>query len=535
MSNGDFFGPGELASAQREAILTLTQHGEELPWPKRQPLPPLRREVPSMPSALVPTVFRPWVEDEAERLGVCREFLAVPAVIAAGSLLGRNLTIRPKALDSWTVAPNLWGILVGRPSSMKSPAASAALAPLRRLAAEAYEDYRAAREVARARLDLLNARRAAAVKKAAAGKLSTEAAEAVLRDLDAQIAEAERSGVRRRFIVNDATVEALTVILAENPRGVFLERDELSGFFLTLRREGHEADRPFYIEAYEGGIYGGYESDRIARGNTRAPGPCLSFFGTIQPGRLDRLVRGAVGGRGEADGFLQRFQLTVWPDVPGDGHGVDREPNEQASSGVLRVFRALDLARPETFAATLEDGALPYLHFDAEGQDLFRAWLDDHHRTAKAADLARHPAFEEYLVKQRKTVPALALIFHVLSVAAGDRRPSPVGAEFVALAADWAEFLRLHAEKMYAVELRENVAAAHALAARLEAKAVPDGLTVSDLTERDWAGLDESGLVHAAVAELEAVGWVRRVLEPTGGRTRTVIRVHPDFRQGVAS
>jgi len=43
---------------------------------------------------------------------------------------------------------------------MKSPAASAALAPLRRLNAEAFETT-AARDLARARVDLLNARRAA--------------------------------------------------------------------------------------------------------------------------------------------------------------------------------------------------------------------------------------------------------------------------------------------------------------------------------------------------------------------------------------
>ncbi len=517
------------AFAERQRTSALAP---EPPWPKRQPLPPLRRAVPSMPSTLVPAIFRPWLEDEAERLGVCLEFLAVPAVIAAGSLIGRAVTIRPKARDRWTIVPNLWGALVGRPSSMKSPAASAALAPLRRLTFEAFEDYRAARDVARARLDILNGRRAATVKKAAAGKLTTESAEAALRELDAQIAETERAAVRRRLVVNDATVEALTVILAENARGVLLVRDELSGFLQTLNREGHEADRPFYIEAYEGGLYGDYESDRIARGNTRAAGPCVSIFGAIQPGRLDRLVRGAVAGRGEADGFLQRFQLVVWPDDFADVPGADREPDERAFADALRALRALDSAHPETLGATLEDGALPYLRFDPDAQDVFREWLEDHHRTTRTADLATRPAFEEYLVKQRKTVPALSLIFHALSVVAGETQPGPVRAEAVALAADWGAFLRLHAEKAYAVELREAVGAAHALAAKLQAGAVPDGGTVRDLTERDWAGLDNAGLVHAAVDELEAVGWVRRVPEPTAGRTRTLIRVHPDFRQG---
>jgi putative DNA primase/helicase len=355
----------------------------------------------------------------------------------------------------------------------------------------------------------------------------------MLRDLEAEIATAKEAARRRRLTVNDATVEALQVVLSENPRGILHVRDELSGFLRQLDRDGHEADRPLVLEAYEGGIHGDYESDRIIRGSTRIEGPCVAMFGTIQPGRLEQYVRGAVAGRENADGFLQRFQLLVWPDE-GPERGEDRRPDARAFDEALRVFRGLDTGAPATFGAQEEDGALSFLRFARDAQALFDEWQDAHYHEIRADSLEAAPAFEEYLSKQRKTVPALALVFHAVAVVSGETAPGPVSASALDLALNWSAFLRAHAEKVYAVELRSNVAAAGALAAKLEARAVRDGSTVNDLGERDWAGLEEPALVHAALDVLEPAGWIRRVFEPTAGRTRTVIRTHPDFRGAAA-
>ena len=160
---------------------------------------------------------------------------------------------------------------------------------------------------------------------------------------------------------------------------------------------------------------------------------------------------------------------------------------------------------------------------------MFDDWLEEHFDEARAA--GDTPAFEEYLVKQRKTVPALALIFHAVNVAGGFARPGPVGADALDLAINWGAFLKIHAQKIYATELRQAETAAHAFAGRLLRSAVPDGLTVADIGERDWSGLADTALVHSALDILEPLGWVRRDYQTTAGRTRTVVRVHPDFRQ----
>ncbi len=69
------------------------------------------------------------------------EFIAVPAIVAAGSVIGRKVGIRPQTNTDWYEVPNLWGCIVGRPGVMKSPAVQQALKPLSRLQADARREY----------------------------------------------------------------------------------------------------------------------------------------------------------------------------------------------------------------------------------------------------------------------------------------------------------------------------------------------------------------------------------------------------------
>lgn len=103
------------------------------------------RPLPDAPSpmafdmALLPGSLRPWVDDMAERLQCPPEPCAATALVGAGSILGNRIGVRPQENRDWTECPNLWGMIVGRPGTMKSPAMSQALAPLRRLQVQARE------------------------------------------------------------------------------------------------------------------------------------------------------------------------------------------------------------------------------------------------------------------------------------------------------------------------------------------------------------------------------------------------------------
>jgi TPR repeat protein len=119
--------------------------------------------------------------------------------------------------------------------------------------------------------------------------------------------------VERRFITNDTTVEKLGELLRDNSRGILIFRDELIGFLRGMEREGHEQDRAFYLEVWDGG--GQFTYDRIGRGTIHIPSCVVAIVGAACPGPLQEWVsQRAATGCGD-DGLLQRFQVAVWRDL----------------------------------------------------------------------------------------------------------------------------------------------------------------------------------------------------------------------------
>ena len=91
-------------------------------WGVPQPIPDGLLPVTPMPLALVPAAFQGWLEDVAKRMQVPLEFVTIPAIVVASSVIGSQCRIRPKRRDDWAVMPNLWGAVIGRPGVMKGPA-----------------------------------------------------------------------------------------------------------------------------------------------------------------------------------------------------------------------------------------------------------------------------------------------------------------------------------------------------------------------------------------------------------------------------
>ena len=173
------------------------------------------------------------------------------------------------------------------------------------------------------------------------------------------------------------------------------------------------------------------------------------------------------------------------------------------------------------------------LRFTAEAQELFDEWRDELERRLRAPEAEATPAFTAHLAKYRSLMPALALIFHLVEVC--DLGPpmdgGPVSLDAARLAAEWCEFLELHARKVYAAELAPEASAARKLAERIRKGQVTDGMTVREIYRREWSGLADSVGVHGAVDALAEVGWLRVENPPGDGRTPNVIRLHPDLRR----
>lgn len=289
-------------------------------WGTRLDLTP-NASAPSLPEAMVPVAFREWLVGSAQIACIPLAMFAAPTVTALGSLIGRKVGIQPSPYDSFITVPNFWGANIPPPASLKSSVQEEATYPLRRLAATARDRHQAAlatdaSAVIRVKAEIDGLKQLmTAVSKGTNKDHSIADLEAELTKKMQEQQDLETTLVERRYLTHDATTVKLGELLRENPNGLLVVRDELSGWLRMMDRSGREGDREFYLEAWNG--TGEYFQDRIGRGTVHISSMCLSVFGGIQPGKLQSYIKDAIDGGAGDDGLLQRIQLTVWPDTLG--------------------------------------------------------------------------------------------------------------------------------------------------------------------------------------------------------------------------
>lgn len=539
-ANGETYGQHLIATV----LKGRTRFAQQIEWEEPVPLPDELPAVAPLDPALLPTPLRAWLEDCARRIGAPLDFFGAPAMALAGSLIGRQVGIHPKRYDDWLVVANLWGALVGLPSTMKTPALREVMKALSELLAKADERYRAdtlAYDVALAQheaqitaiKDLLKQSEKTAANPATQPPARADAQRAI-DSLKQQLAmvksAAPRPPVKRRYKTEDATVEKLAELLVDNPQGLLLHRDELMGWLRVLDDPAHGKDRAFYLEAWEG--LQGHEIDRIGRGSLWVPAVCMAVLGGIQPGPLSAYVHAAMGTDEGNDGFLQRFQVLVWPD-PAPMLGEDSEPDVAARARAYAVFHALPtLAEnvlhliPPVAGGSSSADTIPTLRFDVEGQATFDRWNAAQYTRLTQHDL--HPAFEAHLIKYRSLMPSLALIYQIVTEVGAARPLVAVGRDAAEAAVRWCAYLETHARRLYGATIAPDVDGARALLRHIQAGDVHDGDTIRRLYLKHWRNADTPDKAHAALRVLEEYGWARvEKVSGTGGAPAHVIRINP--------
>jgi putative DNA primase/helicase len=526
-SDGKTYGQATIEKAL-ESATEFYPAADDIEWEDPVPLPDGLPPVACLDPAMIPEPLRGWIVDVSERMQIPPDFAGAGAVVVAGSLIGRKVGVHPKRQDDWLVVPNLWGAVVGRPSLMKSPALAEVMKPLARLVAEAYEEHQEAKLVYETDVLVADATKAAlkdelkkAAREAASSGNRSKLEEIARRGQDAEVPE---EPVLRRYKTEDATVEKISEILLENPRGILVHRDELSGWLRNLDKQGREGDRSFYLEAWNG--TGSFNVDRIGRGSLHVPALCLSILGGIQPGPLSTYVYQATSGEKGDDGLLQRFQLLVWPDPPTSWRNVDRWPDTEAKNRAYQVFRRLDALNPEDFGVGGEDEeSIPAVRFTDEAQEVFDRWRDELEVKLRTGELPS--ALESHLAKYRSLMPSLALVFQLIEYVDGTGEGGAVGLRSALQAAAWCEYLETHATRLYSSAENPAVEGARALLDHIRKGDVSDGDSTRSIYRRHWAKLSTPEEVNSACAVLEEFGWLRIEAVKTGGRSATRLRLHP--------
>jgi putative DNA primase/helicase len=468
-------------------------------WPEPDTMEEQLPPVAAFDTRLLPEALRPMVEDVADRMQVPIDFPAAVAIVALAGTVNRRALVQPKRNDhSWRVVPNLWGALVGPPGQKKTPTIRDITAPLRKIEGDWRKEHEAATleyERQAEQAELLTSAWREEFKKAS--KRSADLPERPQFALEPPHAH--------RLLTTDGTFEALHRLLGSNPAGLFVLRDELTGWLASLERAGHEETRAFYLECWNGDC--SFTVDRIGRGTVHVEHCCLSLFGGIQPARLRSYLADALADGPSNDGLIQRFQVMVWPDPHATWQYHDRVPSAVAFAQADAVFHRLahmDADNPAVF------------RFARDAQELFVEWLTGLEQQLIAETL--DPVMVAHLAKYRSLMPAIALL---LALADGCENEIPLLQ--AQRAASWCVYLQSHARRVYAAKLAPQRSAALLLAKRLrqgwrQGEAV---FSLRDVYHNAWSGLGTPDEARAALLILEEAGWVRkqpREKDGQGGR-----------------
>jgi len=470
-------------------------------------------------NVLLPKALADFVLDEADRMPCSPDYIAASLIVCLGSVIGATCGLKPKRRDDWIVTPNLWGGIVGDPSSKKSPALSTTTRFIDRLEAREADKLVESKKVFEAEKAAHEAYMSVAkdtMKKAAKGKPDALQMASAISDMSA-ITEPEEPHARR-YKTNDASVEKLCDIEVKNPQGLMIFRDELVGLLASWEREGHEGDRAFYLEGWNG--TGSYNSDRIGRGEQFVKNHCLSILGGIQPDKLETYLSDIASSL-DNDGRIQRFQIMVYPNpVPWEWR--DRYPVKGAREAVRDMFDRLSVFDPVQDGATPADDfvKLPHFYFDNAAQEIFIEWCHDLNLNQIVKE--QDPLMKQHLGKYEKLFCSLALILHLAEGNIGN-----VKADSALRAAAWCDYLAGHARRVYGMVEGAKVATANMLLRRIREGKLQSGFTLRDVRRKQWSGATDTMQVEAVLAMLEAHHCIHGSESVNGGRPTTTYEVNP--------
>lgn len=454
-----------------------------------------RAPLPELVAAMLPPAIAPFIFDQSQIIGSDPCILALAALTSCAAVTSDAIKIQPKQYEfGWRESARLWGAFVGDPSVKKTPPLNRATAHLRKLdadfadaGAEELHRYKIARKV---------------YEKAEARWIDDQSKNKPCGPLQDP---PERPRVRR-IIVQDATIEAVSDILADNPEGVLVLFDELSGFFgsMDAYRSNGGKDRSFWLESYNGGQR---RVDRVSREAMSVPNLSTCILGGIQPSAIR-----AQASKSYEDGLLQRFMIVVAQG--GDAIGEDR----RADTGASALYRGiLDwLARQEAQGdepVTLDDDARAVMFHVEQQLAAFQA-------------LESLPTRMRYqLGKWSGLFARLCLTYHAIECAAlGITISGKVAGDLAERVRKFMfEFLFWHLQYFYETVIGDVTGRAE-LAQRIADWIIAKGIerfSESALSQGVKAWRNTAWVDRRAVLDtLDVCGWIERIRKTeVGGRT----------------
>lgn len=203
------------------------------------------------------------------------DYLGAGILSAAATAIGNTHKIIFK--ENWIEQCNLYMVIVGRPGDSKSHALNFCYKPI-----NSYEDilYKEYEDSLKEYEDNYNSEDKSKTKKP----------------------------ILKKYLISDFTPEALILNHYNNPRGLCIYVDELSGWLNNFNRYNNSGEAQTYLSIWSGNTF---SSDRASGKSIRIKNPYINVIGSTQTSVLKDFSK---NGR-SSNGFMDRL-LFVYPENP---------------------------------------------------------------------------------------------------------------------------------------------------------------------------------------------------------------------------
>jgi hypothetical protein len=491
-------------------------------WDDPRPLTKALLPVPELSKSMVPESIYLFCVHEARRLdGSAPEYVLVSCIVSAAALIGGTSVIMPKEKDkAWEVWQNFFGLIVGAPSKLKTPATNqgkslldyaqkTVIDPFNIESKKLYEEWLENPE--NQKLDDENTES----KVMAFENIEDE--ELVVANVEVLVIK-PTIPLQRNVVVNDLTPEALLIRLQSNPFGVMMFRDEIYAWLSKMERDDSSQERSIYTEAFNGNS--SYVQERVSRAAVSLERLSVSILGCIQPDRLLPLIRNRNSGLSN-DGFFERFQLLVFSEKI--GKYTDITQDQELLSRLRKVFCCLAKLgeRDETLR----------LNFNIEAQGKWNDWAKKHKEDLET----EAPQMQAVLGKYPALVARLSMVFHLINCAdTTDDYTTFAPSDSVNIhslheAIKFSELLIAHNARIqeYAND-EENAMIGDCLLNSISK--LQRVFSVRELQRKGWTGLKSSENCQKSINILLDHGYLRKCND-TGANGQPMVRyeIHPDY------
>lgn len=242
------------------------------------------------PLGALPMKIQRIVMEAHDCYGYPVDYLAGAMLVAVGLGIGNTHFARLKG--KWDESAILFMALVGRPGACKSHPLNFAIRPFTELDGVATRAY-------------------------------VKACEEYERQRELPLKERSEPHpvvpVCKRFLISDATPEAMLLIPSQNLRGIAMWNDELAGWFKNFNRYNKGSDEEYWLKLFNANP--SFSDRKGVKNSVYISRPFISVVGTIQNGILNELAQGSRS----SNGFIDRL-LFVMPNNQDKQPWSDKEP-----------------------------------------------------------------------------------------------------------------------------------------------------------------------------------------------------------------